>query len=279
MNPPPVSSLLLEDTQSQAAPWPIFIDAVGVCGLRLPVLVADASRGAQQVTASLTLSASLAHDAKGSHMSRFVEALESARRHVFTPQRLAILLDDLRRRLQARQAGLEMAFPFFLERPAPHTGATALMDYNCVYALSAMETGRQFTLTVEAPVAALCPCSKAISDYGAHNQRGRIRMEIVPRRDADGGWEAPAIEECIALAEAAASSPVYPLLKRPDERVVTMRMYENPVFVEDMARHTAAALMADERVLEFRVHAETLESIHNHNAFARIAWKREAREL
>ncbi|MCA1945917.1 MAG: GTP cyclohydrolase FolE2 [Desulfovibrio sp.] len=279
MNPPQVSSLLLEDTQNQAAPWPIFIDAVGVCGLRLPVHVADRARGAQLVTATLSLSASLAHDAKGSHMSRFVEVLEEARSQVFTPLRLATVLDELRRRLQARQATLEMAFPFFLERRAPHTGAAALMDYSCTYAVTTDDTGpagRRFVLTVEAPVAALCPCSKAISDYGAHNQRGRIRMEITPRRAMDGGWDMPAIEECITLAEGAASSPVYPLLKRPDERVVTMRMYENPVFVEDMARHTAAALMADERVQAFRVHAETLESIHNHNAFARIAWTRDS---
>ncbi|AGW13601.1 putative cGTP cyclohydrolase I [Megalodesulfovibrio gigas DSM 1382 = ATCC 19364] len=267
---------MLEDTQNQAAPWPIFIDAVGVCGLRLPVLVADNARAPQLVTATLSLSASLAHDAKGSHMSRFVEVLEEARTQVFSPQRLAALLDELRRRLQARQAALDMAFPFFLERRAPHTGAAALMDYACSYHVRSGDADPQFTLAVEAPVAALCPCSKAISDYGAHNQRGRIRMEITPRRAAEGGWDVPGIEECIAVAEGAASSPVYPLLKRPDERVVTMRMYENPVFVEDMARHTAAALMADERVQAFRVHAETLESIHNHNAFARIAWTRDA---
>ncbi len=268
---------VLEDTQNQPSPWPISLDAVGVCGLRLPVLVADASGGAQQVTATISLSASLAHNAKGSHMSRFIEVLEQHRHSVFTPARLVSLLGELRQRQQALHAELEMRFAYFLERAAPETAAAALMDYDCTFKARSSDAADQpphFEMVVTVPVAALCPCSKAISDYGAHNQRGRLRMAITPRRLPDGEWDAPAIEECIAVAEGAGSSPLYPLLKRPDERVVTMRMYENPVFVEDMARHAATSLMADERVEAFTIHAETLESIHNHNAFARIAWSR-----
>lgn len=282
VHPTQASLPVLEDTQAQPAPWPIAIDAVGVCGLRLPLLVPISQGGAQQVTATVTLSANLGHDTRGAHMSRFIEVLEAHRETVLTPNRIMALLEQLRLRLQANAAELRLEFAFFLPRHAPHTAASALMDYDCEItaacnsgAGSTEAATSRYSIGVTVPMAALCPCSKAISDYGAHNQRGRLRMEITPRGvTTENDREVPAIEECVAIAENAGSSPVYPLLKRADERLVTMQMYENPVFVEDMARSAAHALMADARVQAFTVHAETLESIHNHNAFASITWER-----
>jgi GTP cyclohydrolase IB len=167
-------------------------------------------------------------------------------------------------------------FPYFIRRAAPASGATALMDYQCWFTGEAGETSNDFVLGVEVPVTSLCPCSKEISEYGAHNQRGHISTEVRPVRAMNGSPEMIWIEELIEIAESSASAPVYPLLKRVDERHVTMQAYDNPVFVEDMVRNVAVRLQADPRVAWCSVHAVNQESIHNHNAFARVAWTRTA---
>ena len=219
------------------------------------------------------MSVGLPHEFKGTHMSRFIEVLEEHRGEV-TMRTMPMILKDLRSRLDAETARVEVDFPYFLERAAPVSGVTGLMDYHCSFVGESNGDHEQFVLGVHVPVTSLCPCSKAISDYGAHNQRGTIVTEVrsvkPPTDPGDWIW----IEELVEIAERSGSCPVYPLLKRPDERYVTMHAYDNPVFVEDMVRNVAVALQADARVGWFRVQATNVESIHNHNAFARIEWTR-----
>jgi GTP cyclohydrolase I len=202
-------------------------------------------------------------------MSRFVEVL-SHYRGEFTMRTLPDLLDEMKRRLDAESARVELRFPYFIEKTAPVSGQTALMDLECGFTGEVNSEHSDFIVHVTVPVASLCPCSKEISDYGAHNQRGQVELDVRPRRCGEGLPELIWFEELVEVAEAAASAPLYPLLKRPDERHVTMQAYANPVFVEDIARGTAQALKADDRVASFRVQVTNFESIHNHNAFAVI---------
>lgn len=257
---------LLHDVQSQPDDREIAIEQVGVSQLRYPVTVLDRAAESQRTVATIALSVGLPHDAKGTHMSRFIQVLENHRGEI-TVRTLPALLADLKTTLDAESARIEVEFPYFLERCAPASGAKALMDYQCSFVAEANGCELDFVLGVAVPVSSVCPCSKAISEYGAHNQRGTIRLET---RSAGIVW----IEELIEVAEGSASSPVYALLKRSDERHLTMRAYENPVFVEDMVRNAAVRLKADPRILWFRVRAENQESIHNHNAFAQVTWAR-----
>ncbi len=181
---------------------------------------------------------------------------------------LPAILKELKDRLEAESARVEVTFAYFIERSAPVSGMTALMDYECTFIGEANGGRDDFVLSVKVPVTSLCPCSKTISDYGAHNQRGYITIEIRGVRKEDGSPELVWIEELIDVAEKSASAPVYPLLKREDERHVTMQAYDNPVFVEDMVRGVAAQLQTHTRVQWFRVKAVNHESIHNHAAFA-----------
>ena len=185
-----------------------------------------------------------------------------------TVRTLPRILRALRERLQAETARMEVIFPYFLERRAPVSGACGLMDYECSLVGEANGERADFVLGVRVPVTSLCPCSKAISDYGAHNQRTYVTVEIrtVPSPADSFVW----IEELVEVAESSASAPVYPLLKRPDERHVTMQAYDNPAFVEDIVRDVALKLRQDARVAWFRVHARSDESIHNHCAFAEV---------
>jgi GTP cyclohydrolase I len=202
-------------------------------------------------------------------MSRFIEVLNEHRGEV-TIRTLPALLADLRDRLQAQRAHIAVEFPYFVERTAPESRARALMDYACAFRAEASDEGDDFVLSVRVPVASVCPCSKAISDYGAHNQRGYLTIEVRTVRSDDGRPELVWIEELIDLAEQSASAPVYPLVKRIDERRLTMQAYDNPVFVEDMVRNAAERLDKDRRVAWFRVHVRNDESIHNHSVFAQI---------
>jgi GTP cyclohydrolase I len=206
-------------------------------------------------------------------MSRFIEVLNSHRGEV-TMRTLPTMLQELKDRLDAESAHIEVEFPYFLERCAPVSGARGLMDYECVFTGELNGGKSDFILGVRIPVTSLCPCSKAISEYGAHNQRGYITVEIRSRTGEGRIPEIVWIEELVELAEASASAPLYPLLKREDERHVTMQAYDNPAFVEDVVRDVAIRLQNDERIIWFRVHALNQESIHNHNAFAQIAWSR-----
>jgi GTP cyclohydrolase I len=265
----------MHDTQSQSDDREVPLDQVGVSDLRYPISVLDRERGKQETVANLSLSVALPHHHKGTHMSRFVEVLNQHRGEL-TMHTLPGLLHDLKGRLDAESARVEVTFPYFLERAAPASGARGLVDYECTFVGEANGAMRDFLLGVKVPVTSVCPCSKAISDYGAHNQRGTIEI-VVRGEGAERGEPALIwIEELIEAAEQSASAPVYALLKREDERHVTMQAYDNPVFVEDMVRGVAVRLREDPRVAWFSVHAINHESIHNHSAFAKTEWLREA---
>lgn len=263
------------DVQSRTDERGIALDQVGVTDLRYPIVVLDRARERQSTTALVTMSVSLPHHFKGTHMSRFIEVLNEHRGEV-TMRTLPKLLAELRARLDAESARVELLFTYFLERAAPASGARGLMDYECSFVGEASSTNEDFSVGVKVPVTSLCPCSKEISDYGAHNQRGIISIELRSAATATGEPALVWIEELIEIAEQSASAPVYPLLKRADERHVTMQAYENPVFVEDMVRNVASTLRADPRVASFSVRAVNYESIHNHSAFANVRWDRTA---
>lgn len=252
--------------QSEGDDREIEIEQVGVSALRYPITIADCSTQPQQTVATLTLSVTLPHHTKGTHMSRFIEVLEGHQGHI-DAQSLPDLMYHIRARLGAERAQVEIRFPFFLKRTAPVSGAESLMDYQCSFSASQDERKTDIVVGAAVPVSSVCPCSKAISDYGAHNQRGTL--QLVTRAEPQL-W----LEELIEVAEASGSSPVYPLLKRADERHATMQAYDNPVFVEDMVRNAAVRLRANPGVQWFRIRAENLESIHNHSAFAQVSWTR-----
>jgi GTP cyclohydrolase I len=262
----------MKDTQSERDTRGVAIDSVGVSGLRWPIVVWDRLHEKQSTVATLKLSVALPEEFKGTHMSRFIEALNEYRGEV-TFRTLPRIVDDLRTRLSAPSAQVDVRFPYFVEKLAPMTGAPGLMDYNSWFRAVGSREGRSFEMGVEVPVTSLCPCSKAISDYGAHNQRGYIRLDVRPAV-VDSEVALIWFEELILIAEGAASCPVYPLLKRQDERHVTMQAYDKPAFVEDMVRDCAVSLQSDTRVDWFRVHVENHESIHNHSAFAEVEWRR-----
>jgi GTP cyclohydrolase I len=261
------------DVQNQFDDRKISIERVGITDLRYPVVVLDRAQVKQETVARITISVELPHHFKGTHMSRFIEVLEMHRGEV-TMRTIPDILRDLKRQLEAERAQIEVIFPYFLERAAPVSGAKALMDYECSFVGEANELADDFVLGIRVPVSSLCPCSKAISDYGAHNQRGYIKIEVRSGPEGNGSPKFIWLEELIDVAEKAGSAPVFPLLKREDERYLTMQAYDNPVFVEDMVRNVAANLMSDLRVAWFRVLAENHESIHNHNVFAQVSWSR-----
>ena len=248
----------MKDVQSEKDLRNIPLKHVGIKGLRWPIELRDKERGTQHSVAEVTLAVDLPHDMRGTHMSRFVECLRT-----LGPVGLAdveAILDQLKQHLQAERAFIELKFPYFVTKKAPVSGMEAPMDIDCVYKAEKGEKLR-WRITAVVPVQTLCPCSKEISKYGAHNQRARAKITI---RSTKPVW----IEELVEMAEASASSPIFSLLKRPDEKFVTEEAYENPRFVEDAAREIALRLNQDERIDWYRVTVESEESIHNHNAFA-----------
>jgi GTP cyclohydrolase I len=261
---------MLEDVQNRRDNRHLPIDEVGVTGIRYPVAVLDREHCKQDTIADVTMSVDLSPELKGTHLSRFVQILHESAAEV-TPATMPVMLEALRRRLGASRACLEFRFPYFLRRVAPVTGASALMDYQCSLYGEQNNTGVRLMVGARVPVTSVCPCSKAISDYGAHNQRTHITIRVCPEIGEDGQPVPVWADDLIEIAEAAASCPVYPLLKRPDERHVTMRAYDHPAFVEDMARSAAEALARHELIASFSVEVTSEESIHNHSAFARIA--------
>lgn len=265
--------MTMHDIQSEEDDRCIRIDKVGVNGLRYPITVLDRDHETQHTIASLTLSVSVPHNFKGTHMSRFIEILNEHRGEV-TMRTLPDILHTMKDRLQAESAHVEVRFPYFVERSAPVSGARAMVDYECHFSGNSNGQSDDFVVGVRVPVTSLCPCSKAISDYGAHNQRGEIAIDVRSLPSDNGTPVIIWIEELIEIAESCASAPVYALLKRADERHVTMQAYDNPVFVEDMARNVAVKLQADSRVSWFQVDVVNQESIHNHNAFASLQWSR-----
>lgn len=263
----------MQDVQNHKDVRNLPIDKVGVSGLRYPMTVLDRKNAKQHTIGSFTLSVNLPHDFKGTHMSRFLEILNRHHGEI-TFVTLPVILEELRTRLDAESSHIEVSFIYFLERTAPVTQSKALVDYECKFTAESTAKESDFVLQVKIPVTSLCPCSKAISEYGAHNQRGYITIEVRTVFNPSGLPELVWIEELVEIADGSASAPVYALLKREDERHVTMQAYDNPVFVEDIVRNVALRLRADDRITWFCVHALNHESIHNHSAFAEIQWAR-----
>ena len=259
----------LPDIQATPDTRGIAIDQVGVSDLRYPIKVTDGEGNPFPTVARISMSVHLPHHFKGTHMSRFLEVLSLHEGEV-TSRTLPAILRDLRGRLNAEEAHMEVAFTYFVTKQAPVSLAPAKVACDCVFSGTSNGAGDELILSVTAPVTTLCPCSKEISDYGAHNQRGYVTIEVKPKPKGNG-CELILIEDLIEIAEKSGSAPVYALLKRPDERHVTMQAYENPVFVEDVVRNAAALLRADGRVASFTVKAVNHESIHDHNAFAVIS--------
>ncbi len=259
----------LPDIQATPDTRGIAIDRVGVSDLRYPIHVLDREGNPFPTVAKISMSVHLPHHFKGTHMSRFLEVLSKHEGEV-TTRTLPVILHELKQRLDAEEAHMEAAFTYFVTKRAPVSGAAAKVACDVTFAGTSSASGDDLLLCVTVPVTTLCPCSKEISEYGAHNQRGYVTMEVRPKPRRGGGWELILIEDLIAIAEKSGSAPLYALLKRTDERFVTMQAYDNPVFVEDVVRNAAALLRADPRVLSFTVKAVNHESIHDHNAFATI---------
>jgi GTP cyclohydrolase I len=255
--------LELKDTQNEPDDREIPIDRVGVKGLRFPVEVRDKGGAVQRTVATVALTVDLPARFKGTHMSRFVEALH-AHGGCLDVHSMVTLPREILGRLEAGKAHVSFEFPFFRAKAAPVSGIVGLLDYEVRFEMEAEAAGgSDFVVTVKVPVTTLCPCSKAISERGAHNQRGLVTYAV---RFREPVW----IEDLITLVERSASCELYSILKRPDEKAVTERAYDHPVFVEDLVRNVAARSNSQEAILWYRVEAENFESIHNHNAYAVI---------
>jgi GTP cyclohydrolase I len=252
----------IPDVQGTPDSRKLAIDQVGVKAIRHPVRIMERTGGVQHTIASFNMYVGLPHQFKGTHMSRFVEIL-SAQERELTVESFQAMLKEMVERLEAEEGRIEMSFPYFIEKKAPVSGVRSLMDYEVTFIGEIDKRRKSFAMKVLVPVTSLCPCSKKISDYGAHNQRSHV---TVTAKTSDFVW----IEEIVDLIEKQASSELYGLLKRPDEKFVTERAYDNPKFVEDMVRDVAALLNLDERITAYVVESENFESIHNHSAYALI---------
>ena len=258
----------IPDIQAKQDTRKLAIDQVGIRELRHPVKVRDRDHGEQFTVATFNMYVGLPHNFKGTHMSRFVEVLND-HENVISVHSFKEIVKQVATKLDSETSTIEMTFPYFLVKSAPVTGVKSLVDYEVTLLGQLQDENVQITTSVVVPVTSLCPCSKEISNYGAHNQRSHVTITVLAEEFV---W----IEELIELAEANASSQLYGLLKRPDEKFVTEQAYDNPKFVEDMVRDVAAELIADERVVSYTVESENFESIHNHSAYARISGSREA---
>ncbi len=252
----------MEDVQNLADTRRIPINKVGIKDIRHPVRIRDRSGGEQHTIASFNMYVNLPHNFKGTHMSRFVEILNQHEREISVKSFKDILV-EMTERLEAEAGHIEMSFPYFINKTAPVSGVQSLLDYDVTFIGEFRKGTPVITVKILVPVTSLCPCSKQISDFGAHNQRSHV---TITARLNSFIW----IEEIIDLVEKEASCELYGLLKRPDEKFVTERAYNNPKFVEDMVRDVAARLNADQRIDAYTVESENFESIHNHSAYALI---------
>ncbi len=239
------------------------IDKVGVKGVRYPITVRDRKRGSQNTVATINMYVNLPHHFKGTHMSRFIEIL-NAHRGAIDIREFDGLLTEIKSRLEAQSVHVELSFTYFVTKKAPVSGAESLVDYDITYIASLDEHNQpSMTLSMQVPITTVCPCSKEISERGAHNQRGTVTLSLRMTRFV---W----LEEFINRVEAAGSGQLYALLKREDEKFCTETAYDNPRFVEDVVREVGQVMRDDPNILWFKVESETLESIHNHNAYACI---------
>jgi GTP cyclohydrolase I len=252
----------LDDKQSERDHRELRIDKVGVRDLRFPIQVRDKAHTVQNTVATIGMFVDLPKEFKGTHMSRFLEVL-NAHGNIVHVENIEEILHAMQEKFKAATSHLEMEFPYFMMKLAPVSRRESLMDYVARFDATACHGDIDFILTVKANVTTLCPCSKAIAAYGAHNQRGEVTVQIRSRKAV---W----IEDLIAIIESSASSELYALLKRQDEKAVTERAYDNPVFVEDLVRNVALKFNAHPDITWYKVEAENQESIHNHNAYACI---------
>ncbi len=252
----------IADVQNKPDTRHIAIDKVGIKDIRHPVRVKDRSQGEQHTIAHFNMYVELPHNFKGTHMSRFVEILNSHDPEI-SVESFKDMLTEMSARLEANTWHIEMSFPYFIDKSAPVSGVHSLLDYQVTFIGEIRDGHHVMTIKVIVPVTSLCPCSKEISKYGAHNQRSHVTVTV---RTNTFVW----VEDLIDLVEKQACCDLYGLLKRPDEKYVTERAYENPKCVEDMVRDVAAHLNMDERIDAYTVESENFESIHNHSAYAMI---------
>jgi GTP cyclohydrolase I len=252
----------MPDVQSLHDVRQVAIDRVGVKDVTYPIRLRTPDGGEQTTVATINMYVSLPHHQKGTHMSRFLEVLNEETGEPISPDRIPEIASAICRRLNAAEAHFEAKFTYFINKSAPVTGSKGLMDYEVTFECSA--NGEvDFVMGVAAPATSLCPCSKEISVYGAHNQRCRVAAKV---RFTGMMW----IEELVKILEDAASHPVYAVLKRPDEKYVTEKAFENPKFVEDIIRDLAMGLDREKRITWYEIDSENFESIHNHNAYAQL---------
>jgi GTP cyclohydrolase I len=267
-----LQALEIQDVQSGVDTRGVAIDEVGIEELAYPITVFGRDGADQRTVAQVAMAVQLAHHVRGVHMSRFVEILHEFADEIDESRFLEMALET-RSRLDSDTAQIRLRFPYFLERSAPVSSMSSMMEYGCSLTARSDADATELAVGVRVPITSLCPCSKEISDYGAHNQRGYVEIEASsPWRagEASGIW----LEDLIDVAEAAGSAPIFPLLKRTDERELTMRAYDNPAFVEDIVRDVAVALRDDVRVARFSVRVSNQESIHNHSAVAQVSGSR-----
>jgi GTP cyclohydrolase I len=252
----------IPDVQATPDTRRLAIDRVGIKSIRHPVRIQERAGGSQHTVAHFNMYVGLPHHFKGTHMSRFVEILNAHEREI-SPDTFRTMLREMVSKLEAQSGHIEMTFPYFVMKKAPVSGVQSLMDYEVTFVGEIQDGKESFTLKVLVPVTSLCPCSKKISERGAHNQRSHVTISARIRTFV---W----IEEIIDHVESQASSELWGLLKRPDEKYVTEHAYDNPKFVEDMVRDIAALLNKDARIEHYVVESENFESIHNHSAYALI---------
>ena len=268
MTPPPppadtgAARTTMDDVQSRQDERRLAIDKVGIRGLAHPVQVHDRSQALQHTIAHFSMAVALPQHLKGTHMSRFIALLEDNRAPLDVTY-FSALMKKMVQLLEADTGRIELNFPYFINKTAPVSGVESLMDYEVGFTGEIKNGVLEVSLRVLVPVTSLCPCSKKISAYGAHNQRSHITVNAVVNGEL-------AVDELIAKIEAQASCELYGLLKRTDEKYVTERAYDNPKFVEDLVRDVAGMLNADDRILAYALEAENFESIHNHSAYALI---------
>jgi GTP cyclohydrolase I len=272
MNPPTTATKEkvepIEDVQSRADTRRIPINKVGIKDIRHPIRIKDRSGGEQHTIANFSMYVDLPHDFKGTHMSRFVEILNNYEREITTDS-FKEMLTEMTERLGSKSGHIQMRFPYFINKKAPVSGVQSLMDYDVTFTGERKDGENCLKIKIVVPVTSLCPCSKKISDYGAHNQRSHVTVECKAKGFI---W----IEEIIDVVEKEASCELYGLLKRPDEKYVTERAYDNPKFVEDMVRDVAVKFNAEERIRAYVVESENFESIHNHSAYAMVEKDKDA---
>ena len=252
----------MKDVQNMRDPRNIEIDKVGVKNVKYPILVLDKTNGFQHTVAEISMYVSLPREYKGTHMSRFVEILH-AHKNVLGMKEFPGILREMKEKLNAGSAHMEIRFPYFIKKEAPVSRTAGYLEYTCAIAghMDNQDSMKNFTVSVSVPVSTLCPCSKEISDCGAHNQRGMVTVAVQFERFF---W----IEDLISLIESCSSCEIYSVLKRQDEKFVTEKAFENPKFVEDVARDVAERLRGEPNITHFIVEAENFESIHNHSAYA-----------